>query len=61
MAELGGPLGRAQLKAKTGKAETPAKRLARVKAEARAEAFINRQSVPMDGRSFSGFLRTGSY
>ncbi len=58
MPELGGPLGRAQLKRDT-KVESPKKRLVRLKAEAKEVAFVRGQMVPLSGASFGGFLRTG--
>ena len=44
---------------KKAKYESPKARLARVKAEAKQEALVNRQRVPLDDASFGGFLRHG--
>ena len=59
MAELGGVLGRAKFMRTHPKYESPSARLTRLKAAAREEAFVRRHGVPLDGASFTNFLRTG--
>ena len=60
MVELVGMLGRSVSLAPETAAATKA-RLARVKREAKAEAYIRAQSAPLSMGSFDGFLRSGSY
>ena len=48
----------AQDERKKAKYESPKARLARVRREAKAEAFLNRQ-LPLGGDGFASFLRFG--